>query len=103
MTFIDRPDYRFELSEDNDVVAIHVDSRRIANRMVEETMITANICAGRVLDASILVGDLPALWQESQPRIKVVSSEADVLELTPEDILGSARANSTENIDKEGS
>ncbi|MFD2178450.1 exoribonuclease II [Veronia pacifica] len=49
VTFIDRPDYRFELSEDNDVVAIHLDSRRIANRMVEETMITANICAGRVL------------------------------------------------------
>lgn len=41
--------------------------------------------------------------KSSQPRIKVVSSEADVLELTPEDILGSARANSTENIDKEGS
>ncbi|CZF84271.1 exoribonuclease II [Grimontia marina] len=49
VTFPDRPDYRFELSEDNDVVAIHVDPRRIANRMVEEAMITANICAGRTL------------------------------------------------------
>ncbi|EOD81154.1 Exoribonuclease II [Grimontia indica] len=49
VTFPDRPDYRFELSEDNDVVAIHVDPRRIANRMVEEAMITANICAGRAL------------------------------------------------------
>ncbi|MDD1792161.1 exoribonuclease II [Enterovibrio sp. ZSDZ42] len=49
VTFPDRPDYRFELSEDNDVVAIHVDARRIANRMVEEAMITANICAGRAL------------------------------------------------------
>ncbi|MBV7296541.1 exoribonuclease II [Enterovibrio paralichthyis] len=49
VTFPDRPDYRFELSEDNDVVAIHVDARRIANRMVEESMITANICAGRAL------------------------------------------------------
>ncbi|WP_087016437.1 exoribonuclease II [Thaumasiovibrio subtropicus] len=47
--FPDRPDYRFELSEDNDVVAIHIDARRTANRMVEEAMITANICAGRVL------------------------------------------------------
>ncbi|KXF83290.1 exoribonuclease II [Enterovibrio coralii] len=49
VTFPDRPDYRFELSADNDVVAIHVDPRRIANRMVEEAMITANICAGRAL------------------------------------------------------
>lgn len=49
VTFPDRPDYRFELSEDNDVLAIHADVRRIANRMVEETMITANICAGRML------------------------------------------------------
>ncbi|MFA0442655.1 exoribonuclease II [Vibrio sp. 10N.286.49.C2] len=49
VVFPDRPDYRFELSEDNDVVAIHADSRRSANRLVEEAMITANICAGRTL------------------------------------------------------
>ncbi|KOO11966.1 hypothetical protein AKJ18_26410, partial [Vibrio xuii] len=47
VVFPDRPDYRFELSEDNDVVAIHADMRRSANRLVEEAMITANICAGR--------------------------------------------------------
>lgn len=49
VVFPDRPDYRFELSEDNDVVAIHSDMRRSANRLVEEAMITANICAGRTL------------------------------------------------------
>ncbi|KXI21361.1 exoribonuclease II [Photobacterium sanguinicancri] len=49
VVFPDRPDYRFELSEDNDVIAIHTDPRRTANRMVEEAMITANICAGRIL------------------------------------------------------
>ncbi|MEH6532359.1 MAG: exoribonuclease II [Photobacterium frigidiphilum] len=49
VVFPDRPDYRFELSEDNDVVAIHTDPRRTSNRMIEEAMITANICAGRVL------------------------------------------------------
>ncbi len=49
VVFPDRPDYRFELSEDNDVVAIHADLRRSANRLVEESMITANICAGKVL------------------------------------------------------
>ncbi|PMH43267.1 exoribonuclease II [Vibrio sp. 10N.286.49.B3] len=49
VVFPDRPDYRFELSEDNDVVAIHADMRRSANRLVEESMITANICAGTIL------------------------------------------------------
>ncbi|CAM3064683.1 exoribonuclease II [Vibrio neptunius] len=52
VVFPDRPDYRFELSEDNDVVAIHSDRRRCANRLVEESMITANICAGKALKAS---------------------------------------------------
>lgn len=49
VVFPDRPDYRFELSEDNDVIAIHADMRRSANRLVEESMITANICAGTIL------------------------------------------------------
>ncbi|MBD1558991.1 exoribonuclease II [Vibrio sp. S9_S30] len=49
VVFPDRPDYRFELSEDNDVVAIHADLRRTANRLVEESMITANICGGKAL------------------------------------------------------
>ncbi|MGB2078443.1 MAG: exoribonuclease II [Vibrio sp.] len=49
VVFPDRPDYRFELSDDNDVIAIHADMRRSANKLVEEAMITANICAGRAL------------------------------------------------------
>ncbi|GAK87423.1 exoribonuclease II [Vibrio ponticus] len=52
VVFPDRPDYRFELSEDNDVIAIHADMRRSANRLVEESMITANICAGKTLQVS---------------------------------------------------
>ncbi|EED28311.1 exoribonuclease II [Vibrio sp. 16] len=52
VVFPERPDYRFELSEDNDVVAIHADMRRSANRLVEEAMITANICAGKTLQAT---------------------------------------------------
>ncbi|CAM3860624.1 exoribonuclease II [Vibrio aquimaris] len=52
VVFPDRPDYRFELSEDNDVLAIHADIRRSANKIVEECMITANICAGKVLQSS---------------------------------------------------
>ncbi len=56
VTFQDRPDYRFELNSDNDVVAIHTDSRRIANRIVEEAMITANICAGNILNQHFQAG-----------------------------------------------
>ncbi len=56
VVFPDRPDYRFELSEDNDVVAIHADMRRSANRLVEEAMITANICAGKTLQTSFNAG-----------------------------------------------
>ncbi len=56
VVFPDRPDYRFELSEDNDVIAIHSDMRRSANRLVEEAMITANICAGQILKGSFNAG-----------------------------------------------
>ncbi|MGR5178188.1 exoribonuclease II [Vibrio parahaemolyticus] len=56
VVFPDRPDYRFELSDDNDVVAIHADMRRTANRLVEESMITANICAGRILSRAFGFG-----------------------------------------------
>ncbi|OAJ95036.1 exoribonuclease II [Vibrio bivalvicida] len=56
VVFPDRPDYRFELSEDNDVVAIHADVRRSSNRLVEEAMITANICAGKTLQSSFNSG-----------------------------------------------
>ncbi|NOI79226.1 exoribonuclease II [Vibrio tubiashii] len=56
VVFPDRPDYRFELSGDNDVVAIHADMRRSANRLVEEAMIAANICAGKTLQSSFNSG-----------------------------------------------
>ena len=56
VVFPDRPDYRFELSEDNDVIAIHADMRRTANRLVEESMITANICAGKALRNAFQTG-----------------------------------------------
>ncbi|MEB5556763.1 exoribonuclease II [Vibrio cholerae] len=56
VVFPDRPDYRFELSADNDVVAIHADIRRTANRLVEESMITANICAGKTLQTTFGFG-----------------------------------------------
>jgi len=49
LVFKDRPDYRFVLGEKGEVLDIVAESRRIANRIVEESMIAANICAARVL------------------------------------------------------
>jgi exoribonuclease II len=49
LVFGDKPDYNFELDEQGAVVAIHAEPRRIANRMVEEAMIAANVCAGDFL------------------------------------------------------
>ena len=49
LVFKDRPDYRFVLGEKGDVLDIVAEPRRIANRIVEESMIAANICAARVL------------------------------------------------------
>ena len=47
--FKDRPDYRFVLREKGEVLDIVDEPRRIANRIVEESMIAATICAARVL------------------------------------------------------
>lgn len=49
LVFKDRPDYKFVLGEKGEVVDIVIEPRRIANRMVEEAMITANIAAAEVL------------------------------------------------------
>ncbi len=49
LVFKDRPDYRFVLGEKGEVLNIVAEPRRIANRIVEESMISANICAARVL------------------------------------------------------
>jgi len=49
LVFKDRPDYRFLLGEKGEVLDIIAEHRRIANRIVEEAMITANICAAKVL------------------------------------------------------
>ncbi len=49
LVFKDRPDYRFVLDENGYVLDIVVEPRRIANRIVEESMIAANVCAATVL------------------------------------------------------
>ncbi|RSD31167.1 exoribonuclease II [Vibrio pectenicida] len=86
--FPDRPDYRFELSEDNDVIGIHADVRRSANRLVEECMITANICAGKALQVSFDSGVFNTHSGFKQEKI------SDVIEL-----VNSEEKNSTFSID----
>ncbi|MEL4013550.1 exoribonuclease II [Dryocola clanedunensis] len=49
LVFKDRPDYRFVLGEKGEVLDIISEPRRIANRIVEEAMIAANVCAAVVL------------------------------------------------------
>lgn len=49
LVFKDRPDYRFVLGEKGEVLDIVSEPRRIANRIVEESMIAANVCAAIVL------------------------------------------------------
>ncbi|BAH82950.1 exoribonuclease II [Candidatus Ishikawella capsulata] len=49
LVFHDRPDYRFIINKKNEVTDIIAEPRRIANRMIEEAMIVANICAAKVL------------------------------------------------------
>lgn len=49
LVFKERPDYRFILTDNGEVQDIIIEPRRIANRIVEETMIAANICAAQQL------------------------------------------------------
>lgn len=54
--FINRPDYDFILTEDGALSHIAVHYRRIANQIVEESMITANIAAGFFLKNKVGFG-----------------------------------------------
>ncbi|MCM2130875.1 exoribonuclease II [Larsenimonas rhizosphaerae] len=49
LVFGDRPDYAFELDEAGNVLAIHAEHRHISQRMIEESMIVANVCCARHL------------------------------------------------------
>lgn len=56
IVFKDRPDYRFALDAQSNVTAILVDYRRIANQMVEESMIAANLACGNWLNEHVGAG-----------------------------------------------
>lgn len=49
LVFSGSPDYEFELDDAGNVLGIHIEERRIANRMIEESMIAANACCADYL------------------------------------------------------
>ncbi|RDB44106.1 exoribonuclease II [Halomonas sp. DQ26W] len=49
LVFKDRPDFVFELDRAGNVLNVRTEQRRIANRMIEESMIAANACCADLL------------------------------------------------------
>ncbi|QOR40807.1 exoribonuclease II [Billgrantia diversa] len=49
LVFKDRPDYVFDLDPAGNVLDVRIEERRIANRMIEESMIAANACCAHLL------------------------------------------------------
>ena len=56
LLFKEKPDYSFVLAENGKVAEIKAEYRRIANQIVEESMIIANICAAQFLDEQAQTG-----------------------------------------------
>jgi exoribonuclease-2 len=53
LVFKDRPDFVFDLDDAGNVLDIRTEERRIANRMIEESMIAANACCAHLLSEHI--------------------------------------------------
>nr|WP_298249701.1 exoribonuclease II [uncultured Halomonas sp.] len=53
LVFKDRPDFVFDLDSAGNVLEIRTEERRIANRMIEESMIAANACCADLLAAHV--------------------------------------------------
>ncbi|MCR0998321.1 exoribonuclease II [Serratia rubidaea] len=84
LVFKDRPDYRFVLGEQGEVLDIITEQRRIANRIVEECMIAANVCAAIVLRDRLGFGIYnvhngfdPALVEQAVTVLQANGVEAD--------------------------
>ncbi|MCB5296558.1 exoribonuclease II [Yersinia intermedia] len=84
LVFKDRPDYRFLLGEKGEVLDIIVEHRRIANRIVEECMVAANVCAAIALRDNLGFGIYnvhtgfdPALVEQAATVLQANGVEAD--------------------------
>ncbi|XBC38410.1 MAG: exoribonuclease II [Buchnera aphidicola (Floraphis choui)] len=56
LLFKERPEYVFKLSNDFNILGVYIEPRRVANRIIEESMIAANICAGKLLSDKLGFG-----------------------------------------------
>ncbi|VFP79183.1 exoribonuclease II [Buchnera aphidicola] len=56
LVFKDRLEYRFNISKEWEILNISIEKRRIAHKIIEESMITANICAANFLDKKLGFG-----------------------------------------------
>ncbi|WP_075431880.1 exoribonuclease II [Buchnera aphidicola] len=56
LIFPNYPEYRFNLSEKKEVLGIFIENRRVAHKIIEECMITANICAAFFLKNTLGFG-----------------------------------------------
>ncbi|MFC0178939.1 exoribonuclease II [Thorsellia kenyensis] len=56
LIFNDKPEYKFILGDDGTVLSIEIDERRIANKMVEESMLAANLCGADFLESKLGYG-----------------------------------------------
>ncbi len=56
LLFKEKPDYSFVLAKNGKVEEIKAEYRRIANQIVEESMILANLCAAQYLDEKLHCG-----------------------------------------------
>ncbi|EFL91469.1 ribonuclease II [Candidatus Regiella insecticola LSR1] len=88
LVFKDRSDYRFLLSEQGEVLDIIVEQRRIANRIVEECMIAANICAAITLRDklgfgiyNVHLGFDPVLVKQASDMLKTHNIDTNPTEL----------------------
>ncbi|QIZ77816.1 exoribonuclease II [Ferrimonas lipolytica] len=72
LVFPDQPDYRFEVDDNGNVLNIHVDERRTANRIVEECMIVANAACAERLSATVGQGIFNAHAGLDPERINLV-------------------------------
>ena len=88
LVFKDRPDYRFVLGEKGDVLEIVTEQRRSANRIVEECMIAANVCAAVVLRDrlgfgvyNVHTGFDPALVEQAVTVLQANGVEAEAEKL----------------------
>lgn len=89
IVFADRPDYSFEINADGSVADIHCEPRRIANRMIEEAMIAANISAATTLKNhfGFAVFNTHKGFDEAKiAQVEAIVNEAGI-EMTAEELL----------------